>query len=173
MVITKHQIQYWQASSKLLVHSASPNPINQCYIKYGERYCNILNTSKNGIITTMTMKLPFFQNVMPCSQIKICRCFRVSCCLHHHGTWMEAACSSENFYQPTWQHITEHSKLHPQYASDLPNYIFFNLWAFTKNSKSIDFNQTPKCDISFSKRLRCSNSVVKFKELMLCILEVP
>jgi len=31
---------------------------------------------------------------------------------------MEAACSSENFYQPTWQHITERSKLHPQYASD-------------------------------------------------------
>jgi len=38
---------------------------------------------------------------------------------------MEAACPSENFYQPTWQYITEYSKLHPQYASDLPNYISF------------------------------------------------
>lgn len=96
-----------------------------CYIKYGGKYCNIFNTSKIRIITTMTMKLTVFQNVMPCSQIKICRCFRVSCCLHHQGTWMEAAGSSGNFYQPTWQHITEHSKFHPQYASELPNYIFF------------------------------------------------
>jgi len=30
---------------------------------------------------------------------------------------------------------------------------FFYLWAFTKNSRSINFNQTPKCDISFSRRL--------------------
>jgi hypothetical protein len=49
---------------------------------------------------------------------------------------MEAACSSENFYQPTWQHITEYSKLHPQHFSDLPNYFFFfNLWAFTKTQE--------------------------------------
>jgi len=82
---------------------------------------------------------------------------------------MEAAGSSENFYQPTWQYITEYSKLHPQYASDLPNYISFISGLLQKNSRSIDFNQTPKCDISFSRRLRCSRSVVKFKELMLCI----
>ena len=108
MVITKHHIPYWQANSTPLMHSASPNPINPFYIKYGERYCNILNTSKIGSIMTMTIKVPVFQNVMPCSQIKICRCFRVSCCLHHHGTWMEAACSSENFYQPTW-HTSENT----------------------------------------------------------------
>jgi hypothetical protein len=41
------------------------------FLKYGERYCNIPNTSKIGIITST--KLLDFQNVMPRSQIKICR----------------------------------------------------------------------------------------------------
>jgi len=84
---------------------------------------------------TMTRKLPVFQNVMPCSQIKICRCCRVSSCLHHHGTWTEAACSSQNFYQPTWQHITEHIKLHPQCASDFQITFLLSLGFYKKLDK--------------------------------------